>query len=211
VTSWVGWSIVLILALTALAIPARFTVAATPPNCFNRFTNTLVPATKWLDSAGTLTGTSGDDVLVGSLGSDTIKGKGGNDIICGAPWPNDLGQFDNITGDNGNDVLIGAGYLDGGSGDDWVEAYGWEGSPPSRSLGGSGSDEIYTYFGTADGGSGNDKVVGYNAVALYGGSGSDTVYNGTTGNRKIDCGSAFDRVDPNGAIDVTRCEEAFTQ
>ena len=39
------------------------------------------PAT--IVGAGTIVGTSGDDVIVGSDGNDTIDGGGGDDIICG--------------------------------------------------------------------------------------------------------------------------------
>jgi hypothetical protein len=79
-----------------------------------------------------------------------------------------------------------------------------------RAEGGSGSDlaVVATDEATADGGSGNDFVVGTRAGALYGGSGGDIVAN-TAGTPKIDCGSAFDRVSPNGATDVRRCEQTI--
>ena len=57
------------------------------------------PAT--IVGAGTIVGTSGDDVIVGSDGNDTINGGGGNDLICGE------GGNDPIDGGNGDDVLIG--------------------------------------------------------------------------------------------------------
>jgi hypothetical protein len=83
------------------------------------------------------------------------------------------------------------------------------GSAGGRAEGGSGGDLVIATGGaTADGGSGNDEVASFDAAALRGGSGSDYV-NNISGNPRIDCGSAFDTVSPNGATDVRRCERVI--
>lgn len=155
------------------------------PLCFDNTSGTTVTATKWLTEPGTLTGTSGDDVLVGSLGSDTIKGQNGDDVICGAPYDGPAGDPDDIEGGSGSDSITGTGHLDGGSSDDSIHA--------------SGAGTV------ADGGSGDDQIAGSGASTLLGGSGSDTVLN-LDGTPKIDCGAAYDEVYANGATDVRRCE-----
>jgi hypothetical protein len=61
----------------------------------------------------------------------------------------------------------------------------------------------------SNGGSGDDSLRGIFAAVLLGGAGSDTVLN-SPGDPKIDCGSAYDTVTPNGATDVRRCENVIT-
>jgi hypothetical protein len=82
----------------------------------------------------------------------------------------------------------------------------------ARANGGSSADTVRADAdATADGGSGDDIVQSSGpgglsgAVALFGGSGSDTVYN-YLGNPRIDCGAAYDVVFANGATNVRRCE-----
>jgi Ca2+-binding RTX toxin-like protein len=168
-------------------------------------------ATKWLDAPGTLNGTAGDDVLVGSPGNDVIHGLGGDDYICGSTnvacgiGPT-FGGADKLYGETGNDHIIdtcvasgGTNLGDGGSGNDFIKVKG-------NALGGSSSDtHVESINGIADGGSGDDNVSGTNATKLLGGSGSDTVIN-LGGNPLIDCGSAVDSVNANGATVVRRCE-----
>ena len=200
---------VLLLSATTLAVPERGAATATPPSCLDYFTGTTHTATIWLDAPGTLTGTSGADVLVGTYGSDVINGLGGNDIICGSPnYQFDVGTPDVADGGSGDDHVIARGKVSGGSGDDSVLT-DIEGS---KADGGSGSDEIRATQGAVgDGGSGNDLVRSWagGAAALYGGSGSDVVLN-ETGAGKIDCGAAYDLVYANGATDVKRCEGTTT-
>jgi hypothetical protein len=51
--------------------------------------------------SGTITGTTGNDLILGGAGSDTINGLGGNDCILGG------GGDDTIDGGDGNDICIG--------------------------------------------------------------------------------------------------------
>ena len=57
------------------------------------------PAT--IVGAGTIFGTSGDDVIVASSGNDAVFAGDGNDIVCGE------GGNDKLDGGKGTDVLIG--------------------------------------------------------------------------------------------------------
>jgi Ca2+-binding RTX toxin-like protein/pimeloyl-ACP methyl ester carboxylesterase len=93
--------------------------------------------------AGTLEGTSSDDVLVGSRQDDFISGHGGDDNINASTGD------DVINGGAGNDYLFGHkgnDTLDGGVGDD--ELVGYEGN--DILIGGAGNDVL-------NGGSGNDS------------------------------------------------------
>ena len=58
-----------------------------------------VPAT--IVGAGTIFGTSGDDVIVASGGNDVVFAGDGNDIVCGQ------GGNDRLDGGKGNDVMAG--------------------------------------------------------------------------------------------------------
>lgn len=51
-------------------------------------------------TAGTLTGTSADSILIGSYGADTLNGNGGND------WLDGSGGIDTISGGLGNDIYF---------------------------------------------------------------------------------------------------------
>src|SRR6187551_2210483 len=74
----------------------------------------------------TVTGTTGDDILVGSPGNDVIVGLEGNDTIRGT-FGNDI-----ICGDEGNDVIRG------GPGNDSLSG----GLGIDRVVGGDGSDVL---------------------------------------------------------------------
>ena len=108
----------------------------------------------------TLTGGTGDDVLVGGSGVNQLDGGDGNDELHGGP----LADF--LQGGDGDDV-IAAGEGDdivwGGGGDDLI--YGGSGNDVIR--GDSGVDEIYGDEGddTLDGNDGDDQ--------LFGGAGRD--------------------------------------
>lgn len=57
--------------------------------------------TSIVTGSGTLTGTSGNDLILGSSGVDTIDGLGGDDCILGG------GGDDLIDGNTGTDVCLG--------------------------------------------------------------------------------------------------------
>ena len=54
-----------------------------------------------VSGSGTITGTTGNDLILGSSGNDTIDGLGGDDCIIGGAGD------DTIDGNDGTDVCIG--------------------------------------------------------------------------------------------------------
>jgi len=123
-----------------------------------------------VDHDGTITGTSGNDVIIGTSGNDVIDGGDGNDRICG------LGGADVIDAGAGDDKVIG-----GGGGD---TLYGGDGNDVL--LAGGGSDMI-------DAGDGNDRVKGARGNdEIFGGNGDDRLFGGA-GNDVGDAGSGSDR------------------
>ena len=100
---------------------------------------------------GTLTGTSGDDVLWGAGGEDIILGYGGKDYLYGGSSADTLDGgpgTDYLRGDGGNDLLLGnsgTDYLKGGAGSDTLRG----GTGADVLQGGSGAD--YFEFQLADG------------------------------------------------------------
>ena len=113
------------------------------------------------DAPGSVTGTSGNDVLIGGNGVNTISGLGGDDHIAG-----DSGA-DILSGGDGNDALeggSGADLLSGGGGDDSLNGgEGWD-----TIDGGDGIDEAvfsgdradYTITTIQVGGIGVTTVIG---------------------------------------------------
>jgi len=59
-----------------------------------------------ITGAGTITGTSGNDLILGSAGIDLINGMGGDDCILGGA------SIDTIDGDSDTDVCIGGAGID---------------------------------------------------------------------------------------------------
>jgi len=122
---------------------------------------------------GSITGTTGDDVIVGSSATDVINGRAGNDTICG------FGGDDDISGAAGND------RQDGGTGNDTFK----EGPTPSgadRFAGEAGFDTVtygsrtgavrVTVNGAAnDGESAEGDNVTTSVERVFGGSGGDTL------------------------------------
>jgi len=102
------------------------------------------------------------------------------------------------------DYIYGSGSIDGGSGNDSILASGML----TIAKGGSGNDTLRADSGaTVDGGSGNDLVYSESggATALYGGSGTDRVFNNSSIGR-MDCGSATDDFFASGAPILLRYE-----
>jgi len=60
-----------------------------------------ITLTQIISGSGTLTGTSGNDLIIGSSGADTIDGLGGDDCILGG------GGDDSLNGSDGSDVCLG--------------------------------------------------------------------------------------------------------
>ncbi len=109
---------------------------------------------------GTITGTSGNDLINLGNGDNTVNALGGNDVVNGGAGDN------TINGGAGNDFLDGAGGnddIDGGSGNDII----FGGSGDDTLLGNTGDDLI-------SGGSGNDLIDGGtgNDLAVFDGSGN---------------------------------------
>jgi Ca2+-binding RTX toxin-like protein len=165
------------VAGAAVSVPSARAVTA--PTCYDQIADQVLTATKWLDSAGTLVGTPGRDVLVGSPESDTIKGLSGNDVICTEPNTVPFPQNDLVEAGSGHDSILGFGRLYGGSGNDVINFPGTE--------------------GIADGGSGDDVITGFalglggGVTKLLGGSGNDVI-NNNGGISLIDCGTGRDLV-----------------
>jgi Ca2+-binding RTX toxin-like protein len=103
---------VMMVASVASAFTAANTIA--PSNIGFRsisvHANDLKPAacagldlTNVIHGSGTITGTSGNDLIFGSSGDDIIDGLSGDDCIVGG------GGNDIIDGNDGNDICIGGG------------------------------------------------------------------------------------------------------
>jgi Ca2+-binding RTX toxin-like protein len=117
-----------------------------PPTCFGQTATIFVEDGVVVGGPGngkpyqgTLTGTTGDDVIVGTDADDTIRGGNGNDLICGVAGNDALSGGagvdhidgglgnDRISGDNGDDVLFGGPGVDqlaGGNGIDTLTGGG---------------------------------------------------------------------------------------
>lgn len=97
--------------------PVDFSVPSGLPKCRGR-------AATIGGAGGTLTGTSGPDVIVGSSKAEKIRGKGGDDLICaggGADKVSGGPGLDILAGQKGNDTLTGGPSQDiliGGPGKD---------------------------------------------------------------------------------------------
>src|SRR4030095_16135794 len=65
-----------------------------------------IPVTNLITGAGTITGTSGNDLILASPSIDIIDGLDGNDCILGG------GGADLITGNIGNDICMGGPETD---------------------------------------------------------------------------------------------------
>lgn len=145
--------------------------------------------------------TNGDDTLSGDVnGPDSIEALGGDDLVFGNGAGIDPGDIDELFGQDGNDTLItalsGAAYVDGGAGDDIIEA----GTPgPETAIGGAGNDTLIGGFGidylTGDDfdlfGAPGSTVAGNDLID--GGEGDDAL-SGGPGHDTIDGGEGYDQV-----------------
>lgn len=149
----------------------------------------------------TLTGTSGQDILVGGAGADTLSGLAGadklygnegSDVLNGNDGPDELygwtgndtlnGGFgaDTMFGDDGADTLygeVGADVIWGGIGNDFMD--GGDGGDTLR--GEAGEDLLYGDIGADNlyGGIGNDYLSGgLGGDQLFGEDGTDVLQGG---------------------------------
>jgi large repetitive protein len=122
---------------------------------------------KGLDTADTLTGTTGDDTQYGGAGNDTINAGAGNDTAWGGSGDDTINAGDGndyVYGGSGADTIFGGNgidYLSGGEGGDIIK--GDAGN--DIIIGGAGNDTLY---GGADAdnfkfnlGDGNDTIMDF--------------------------------------------------
>lgn len=109
-----------------------------------------------------LNGDWGDDLLHGGDGNDTLNGGGGNDQLYGEAGDDQLYGEGSLDGGVGHDHLEGSGVLAGGEGNDTLKGQGFD-----TLQGGAGDDLIEAYSNawnqgtnTIEGGTGNDTIYG---------------------------------------------------
>lgn len=123
------------------------------------------------DGNDTLFGDAGDDLLNGDWGDDQVHGGDGNDTLHGGGGRDSLygGAGDDrlygeglLDGGAGHDYLEGSGLLIGGDGNDHLKGLGFD-----TLQGGAGDDVIEAYSdawdqgsNTLEGGTGNDTIYG---------------------------------------------------
>ncbi len=174
-----------ILALVAALTATAATPAAAQTASLAICDDPTIPAST------SMTGTTGDDIIIGTPGRDIIYGHEGNDIICGR------GGDDLILAGPGNDQISGGFGNDkirGGGGKD--EIHGNNGA--DRLLGMTGADTIDGGQGKdrLNGAGGNDQLHGNDGLdRLDGGQGADTL-NGGPGPDQLTGGPDTDRFFP---------------
>ena len=171
------------------------------------------------DTAATLPGSPGNDVLYGLQGNDSLEGLGGDDSIFGNQGEDALhggAGADTLFGGSGNDLLQGGDSadqllggtgndsLDGGAGTDALYAATVNDSrfdavvdaPGSSNLlqGGVGNDMLTGDAGndTLDGGLDSDELYGRAGRDLLQGAGGADTLRGGAGDDTLDGGSGAD-------------------
>ena len=160
---------VLALTLVSATAAGSLTGAGKARTCFGKSPTIL--GTPHRDS---IKGTSGRDVIISLGGDDSVRSGQGNDYVCAGSGDDNVHaaeDFNHVNGGPGDDwidgrrgpgnVVIGGkgadhvqaeGKLDGGSGNDTLESYGYldpaDSPVPDVTDGGSGKDQIYGCGGT---------------------------------------------------------------
>ncbi|MGE3159699.1 MAG: Ig-like domain-containing protein, partial [Xanthobacteraceae bacterium] len=158
-------------------------------------------------AGGTLSGTSGDDLIDGQGGNDTINAGAGNDTITGGSG------LDVVNAGDGDDTIvatIGDGTSDtynGGSGSDTIDMSGITAAATinlaqsTTSSSQTGQDTLSS-IENAIGGSGNDVITGSGGDnRLDGSDGSDTI-NAGGGNDIVIGGAGNDTMNGQGGNDI---------
>ena len=130
------------------------------------------------DFADTLTGGSGVDILNGGAGVDTLNGGFGNDKLNGGL------DDDVLTGGVGSDIFLFSSAIAGGGNIDWITDY----NAPTDAI--NLSSAIFTGLATTSGlATGQLAAASFNLNAATG-TGSQIVYNTTTGALSFDTNGA---------------------
>lgn len=160
--------------------------------------------------AETLTGTSGNDLIMGLEGADRINGNGGDDCILGGNGADTLngnagndaifgeGGADSINGNNGNDFIsggTGADSIKGESGQDQLF-----GDEDADIIKGGGDDDVI------EGGSASDTLEGENGADTIRGNGGADTLRGGSGDDNLDGGAGMDSANGNAGIDICVAE-----
>ncbi|MFD3210478.1 retention module-containing protein [Pseudomonas sp. LR_7] len=137
-------------------------------------------------AGSTLTGTSGDDVLLAGAGNDTLVAGDGNDVLVGGEGN------DKLYGGEGNDLLIGGpgnDLLDGGAG---IDTASYAGATAGVSVDLSHVGAQNTVGAGVDTLTGIENLIGsdYNDTLI--GDGADNVLNGGLGNDILKGGGGND-------------------
>ncbi len=173
-------------------------------------------------------GGAGDDIIDGGEGNDTIRGDAGADQLRGGAGNDRIyadGDDTVVEGGEGNDRVIVQGNgdfsidmtassverVDGGAGDDFIDASGMSGR--ARQFGNGGDDTLIGGDGrdVQRGGAGDDVISGGGDRdyirgddgndALSGGDGVDRIY-GDAGDDVISGGAGNDRLEGGDGSDI---------
>ncbi|MEO8476343.1 MAG: calcium-binding protein [Actinomycetota bacterium] len=156
----------------------------------------------------TITGTSGNDLLIGTPGDDVICGLGGKDTLKGR------GGNDDLRGGGGNDTVYpgtGDDLVDGGAGTDRVSYSDLKAKVTvnlSRSsTGGAAGSDMLRLIERATGTKYADTLKGNtHANNLIGLAGNDSIF-GLKGNDVLDGGTGTDSLDGGPGTDTCKHAE----
>ena len=165
--------------------------------------------------ADILYGGAGDDLLYGQAGADTLEGGDGDDTLYANVDYNSSSDVAGnlLRGGAGNDLLRGGGggggggggrdTLEGGEGNDTLDALAYSSTGGDLLLGGAGDDILSGSRSTLDGGDGNDWLTTRND----GGVETGCVLTGGAGADKFTLGSFYDSYrNPNVIADFSAAE-----